>query len=136
MALDPFLGVNPIIQGLEQRRGYIEQLRQNTSRLAQSFNFVETAGAGGQRLPAVVHFACTFIEKPVVATGFTVESDMGADFPLVTAGVWRWQTDKRGYYIGCWVFVRVESATDLVIQHDFTFTGIAMKDLPAHLLDL
>lgn len=137
MAIDPFLGNNPIMDALEHRRGYIEQLRQNTSRLAQSYNFVETVGAGMIRLPTVVRFHCTFIEKPVVAYGYTVESDLiTGDFPSAVGGVYSWQIDARGFYLGCYVFAVVTANSDPTIQHDFTFTGIAMKDLPDYLLDL
>lgn len=138
MAYDPFLGTNPVVDAMEQRRGYIEQLRQNTSRLAQSYNFVETVGVGQIRLPTVVNFHCTFVQKPVVGYGYTVESDLiEGDFPASVGGVYAWQQDARGFYLGCYVFAVVTATSDTTtIQHDFTFTGIAMKDLPQYLLDL
>lgn len=137
MARDPFFGINPIMEAMEQRRGYVEQLRQNTSRLAQSYNFVETTGVGSIRLATVVRFYCTFIEKPVVSYGFTVESELvDDDFPQSCGGVYSWLLDSRGFYLGAYVFVKVDATEDPTIQHDFTFTGIAMKDLPDYLLDL
>lgn len=138
MARDPFFGPNPVVQAMEQRRGYIEQLRQNTSRLAQSYNSVTTQGGGGLRLPEVIVFNCTFVEQPVVAHGFVVETPLAEDdFPAVSAGVYDFQTDSRGYFIGAWVYVKVVVQDDYPrIHHDFTFTGIAMKDLPEYLLDL
>ena len=85
-------------------------------------------------------------------------------FPRVTAGVHRWLQDDQGFYIGAWLFFVVETLglqsqslyvlpTDsdgligtvnmpvpippdpkYTIVHDFTFTGVAMKAIPAHLL--
>ena len=86
-------------------------------------------------------------------------------FPRVTAGVQKWLQDERGFYTGAWLFFVIETMgmqfqptyvlpTDsdgmvgtvsvpypipadpnYTIIHDFTFTGIAMKAIPAHLLE-
>lgn len=137
-AYDPFIGINPVVSAMEQRRGYVEQLRQNTSRLAQSYNFVETVGVGSLVLPEMVTFNCTFVEQPVVGYGCVLESKFvaGDTLPGSTGGVFQWQTDVRGFYVGCYVYVVITGAGEPQLQHDFTFTGIAMKDLPEHLLDL
>lgn len=87
-------------------------------------------------------------------------------FPRVTAGVHKWLRDTDGFYIGAWLFFVVEtmgmqfqdtyvlptSESETVgvvsvdvplaadpgyeILHDFTFTGIAMKAIPSHLLEI
>ena len=86
-------------------------------------------------------------------------------YPRVTAGVHKWLQDERGFYIGAWLFFVVETfglqtqptyvmptdsdgavgtvampypaAADpnYTIIHDFTFTGVAMKAIPAYLLE-
>lgn len=86
-------------------------------------------------------------------------------FPRVTAGVHKWLINTDGFYIGAWLFFVIEtlgvqtSRTYVLPQtesekvgvvsipvplpadpnyeliHDFTFTGIAMKAIPAHLLE-
>ena len=137
MAIDPFLGPNPVMNILEARRGAIEQVRQNSSRLAQSFNSVETVGVGMIRLRSALIFDCSFIQKPIVGYGMTVESDLvEGDFPSCSGGVTDWRRNSRGFYLGAYVYLVVTAVEDPTIQHDFTFTGIAMKDLPEHLLDL
>lgn len=138
MATDPFFGTNPVVDALEQRRGYVEQLRQNTSRLAQSYNSVTTQGNGMLRLPTIMRFHCTFIEQPVVSYGFVLKSPLlEKDYPTSSGGVYTFQVDKRGFYLGAYCYVVVNSVDDYPeIHHDFTFTGIAMKDLPEHLLDI
>lgn len=137
-ASDPVLGTNPIVDAMEQRRGYIESLRQNTSRLAQSYNSCVTYGNGRLRLADEIEFHCTFIEQPVVAYGASVTSELAEnDYPMCTGGVFKWRVDSRGFYVGCYVFVTVDCDEDYpTVVHDFTFTGIGMKDLPDHLLDL
>lgn len=87
-------------------------------------------------------------------------------FPRVTAGVHKWLQDRDGFYTGAWLFFVVETigmqaqrtyvlptsetaSTGVVaidvplaadpnyeLLHDFTFTGVAMKSIPAHLLEL
>lgn len=138
MARDPFFGTNPVVDALERRRGYIEQLRQNTSRLAQSYNVVVTTGTGMLKLKTVVTFACTFVEQPYVSYGYVLGSDLiEGDYPSSSGGVYEYQTDERGFYIGAWVFAVVTAVEDYPsITHNFTFTGIAMKDLPDYLLDV
>jgi hypothetical protein len=86
-------------------------------------------------------------------------------YPRVTAGVHKWLQDERGFYTGAWLMFVIETVgaqfqptyvlpTDsdgyvgvvsvpvpippdpnYVITHDFTFTGVAMKAIPAHLLE-
>lgn len=138
MSYDPFIGNNPVVNAMEQRRGYIEQLRQNTSRLAQSYNTVATNGNGMLRLATVVAFNCTFVEKPMVSYGFVLDTDLTEDdYPASSGGVFKWQLDRRGFYLGAYVYVVVTCLADYPgITHNFTFTGIAMKDLPEHLLDI
>ena len=86
-------------------------------------------------------------------------------YPRVTAGVHKWLQDERGHYTGAWLFFVIEtmgmqaqrtyvlptSESERVglvsvpvpipadpnyeIIHDFTFTGVAMKAIPAYLLE-
>lgn len=86
-------------------------------------------------------------------------------YPRVTAGVHKWLIDGDGFYRGAWLFFVIEtlgvqsqptyvlpqSESDTVglvsvpvpipadpnyeILHDFTFTGTAMKAIPAYLLE-
>jgi hypothetical protein len=86
-------------------------------------------------------------------------------YPRITAGVHKWLQDDRGFYTGAWLFFVIETmglqsqqvfvqnadadnTVGLVavphpiaadpnydIVHDFTFTGVAMKAIPAHLLE-
>lgn len=79
--------------------------------------------------------------------------------PQASGGVREWVKDGRGYYTGCYVFfsVRTQAITrttpvdpdedpapvvdptaatpNYVIDHDFMFSGIAIKDVPAYLLE-
>lgn len=105
------------------------------------------------RRPSVSH--CMSLDGDALVTG---------RFPRVTAGVHKWLTDVNGFYTGAWLFFVVEtmgmqfqdayvmptSESESVgmvsmevpipadpnydILHDFTFTGIAMKAIPSHLL--
>lgn len=86
-------------------------------------------------------------------------------YPRVTAGVHKWVLDGDGFYRGAWLFFAIETlgiqsqqtyvlpqnestSIGLVsvpsplaadpnyeIIHDFTFTGTAMKAIPAYLLE-
>lgn len=135
MAHDPFLQHNPLVASLEQHRGRIEQTRENTARQAWAYGTVTTNGSGSSQLTTVLPFNVTFIERPMVSTGYSTTADLAVDdFPLVTAGVWRWWQDSRGFYLGAYVFFYIESGVSYGLIHDFTFSGVALKDLPDYLL--
>lgn len=140
--------VEPGFQALEQRRGQLDQIRENTSRLATCQLSFHTHGWGEFKLPAVSYFTSTFIERPFVATAVSLDGDKLVDtrFPRVSAGVYRWLQDAKGYYTGAWVYFVVDTQSPFItttvtgdpgydLIHDFQFTGIAIKALPSHLLD-
>ena len=115
------------------------QNQENASRYARFECDFVTTGALNQQYPDAVMFDCSFAQKPRIYTGMYVDSaslQSLTTFPAVTVGVSRWISDPNGIYTGAYVFFRVDTTlADLEIQHSFMFTGIAMKYLPAHLLD-
>lgn len=140
--------IEPGFQALEQRRSQLDAIRENSSRLATSRLTFTTHGWGEIKLPDVSYFSGTFIERPGVATGFCIDGDalVPTRFPRVTAGVYKWLQDSSGFYIGAWVFLVVDTQSSFIettvaadpgydLIHDFTFTGVATKALPAHLLE-
>jgi hypothetical protein len=159
--------VEPGFQASELRRGQLDAIRENTSRLAVCQTSYETHGNGEFKLPTCTYFTCTFVTRPHIAAGLSVDGDALQPhyFPRVTVGVYRWLTDVKGYYTGAWVFFvvstrdpcwlgntsvsrSVKARTAYVgsnydpcadpgydLIHDLQFTGIAIKELPSHLLD-
>lgn len=140
--------VEPGFQALEQRRGQLDAIRENTARLATAQMTFATHGWGEFKLPEVAYFGVTFIERPLVSYGVSVDGDalVPTRFPRVTAGVYKWLQDVKGFYTGAWVFFVVDTQSLFIpttvttdpgydLIHDFQFTGIAAKILPAHLLD-
>lgn len=141
--------VDPGFQAIEQRRGKLDAIRENTSRLANAHLTFTTHGWGEFKLPNVAYFKATFIEQPAVACGVALDGDklISTRFPRVTAGVYRWLQDAKGNYIGAWVFFVVDTQNTYIsttvttdpgydLIHYLSFTGIAGKVLPAHLLDM
>ena len=140
--------VDPGFQAAEQRRGQLDAIRENTSRLATVHLSFNTHGWGEFKLPEVAYFGCTFIEQPAIASGVVVDGDklVVTRFPRVTAGAYRWLRDSKGYYTGAWAFFVVDTQNTYIattvthdpgydLTHYLSFTGIAAKILPAHLLD-
>lgn len=132
----PF-GVNPFVDVGEAHRGRVEQTRENSARQAWSYASLATHGIGEVQHLTVVPFDCTFIELPKVSSGFYIDGDLLIDgqFPTVTAGIWKWQQDRRGYYVGAYVFFVLGGDANMDLVHDFTFSGVAIKDLPDYLMD-
>ena len=139
---------DPGFQALEARRQTLDAIRENSSRLASCRLTFETHGWGEVMLPNVQYFGGAFIDIPSVATGFALDGDtlVPTRFPRVTAGVYRWLQDRQGFYVGAWVFIVVDTQSPYIattinsdpgydMLHDFTFTGVATKALPAHLLE-
>jgi len=140
--------IDPGFQALEQRRGQLDAIRENSARLATAQLSFTTHGWGEFKLPEVAYFGVTFIERPLLASGVSIDGDalIPTRFPRVTAGVYRWLQDVKGFYIGAWVFFVVDTQSSFIttsvtsdpgydLVHDLQFTGIAAKILPAHLLD-
>jgi len=139
--------VEPGFAAIEQRRGILEAHRENTSRLAIAQCSFSTHGWGEFKVPEVAYFTSTFIARPSVSVGTSVDGDalVATRFPRVTAGVYRWLQDVRGFYTGAWVFFVVDTQSAFIntnrpdpgydLIHDLTFAGIAIKALPSHLLD-
>lgn len=134
-------------QNMEDRRRQLLQTQENSTRLAQAFAHFTTTGWGEWTIPHVVRFDCTFVEKPTVAHGYAIEDEDLVDtrFPRGWGGVYRWQQNYKGFYTGAWVFFIVETQSLTIdtfedepgytLTHFFHFTGMALKDVPAHLLE-
>lgn len=137
MALDPFFSVNPLVSSLNQNQRRQEQVRENSSRQAWSYATLKTTGTGEVLHKTVVPFDCTFIERPRVAYGFHMDGDalIPGLYPVCSAGVWKWQQDRREFYVGAYIFFVVDGDDSYDIIHDFTFSGIAMKDIPDYLME-
>lgn len=133
----PLASINPIVTAMEHARGRQEQTRENSARQAWSYAELTTHGVGEVQHATVVPFDCTFIQRPRVTSGWSIDGDTLVDgfFPTVSAGVWKWQTDSRGFYLGAYVCFVIGGDPGYDLLHDFTFSGIALKDLPSHLAD-
>lgn len=138
-----------LLDEVDHRRQKSEQNRENAARLAQSYAVFKTTGQGSHQYDEKVTFGVTFTEKPIVCYGSVLDVDDLADLlgyededacplPITSGFVVNWDQDDRGFYVGCWVAVRVNfPITDGVdptampeIEHHFTFGAIAMKDIP------
>jgi hypothetical protein len=140
MEVDPFVA-------LEMRRRRVSQDQENSARLAQTFAFYTTTGWGEFKDPEVINFDCTFIHEPYIAHGYSTNGDklVLTRYPRAWGFVFQWKQDNRGYYVGAWVATVVETqafdipTTELdpgySIDHSFTFTGIAIKDLQVELME-
>lgn len=133
---------------LEDHRRHLLQTQENSTRLAQSFAHFTSKGWGEFSMEGVTRFDCTFIEKPTIAHGYALEDDdlINDRFPRCWGGSYKWQRNNKGFYVGCWIFFIVETQSILIdtfslepnynITHFFSFTGLATKDVPSHLLEL
>lgn len=153
-----------VADDVEYRRVEYERHEENSARLAHAYARFTSTGQGSIEFERRVDFDMTFVERPYVAHGHFVDLDTleeqqdletgdGPILPLVTAYVTDWDTDDRGFYVGCWCAVRVfypdayivmdlevavpiiDSMMPVKIEHDFTFSGTALKDIPMDLTD-
>lgn len=135
----------------ERARGEQERHKENAARLAQAYAEFDTTGQGSIEFEQRVNFGLTFIEKPIVAYGTEIDVDALDELldndsetnnvpalPLCTGFVTEWDRDDRDFYIGCWIAARVSfpsspavpTETPVALTHHFTFSAIAMKDVP------
>lgn len=131
MALDP----------LNQRIADEARHRENKGRLAHAYARFKTVGNGTFEFDARVDFGMTFVERPFIACGWQIDetADDSETYPHATGFVTNWDTTEREHYVGCWVAVTVsppylgevvEEFPEYRVWHDFTFSGIALKDIP------
>lgn len=133
---------------LNQRQEELARHRENKGRLAQAYARFKTTGQGTVEFEDRVEFGLTFIERPFIATGWQINLDQARDaldvssnddvnLPQVTGYVTDWDTTSREHYVGCWVAVSVTYSEEypadaqIKIFHDFTWAGIALKDIPS-----
>ena len=130
---------------LERRRQHLDQVRENSPRLAFSFARYATTGWGEIHAAEAITFDCTFQEKPFVSSSFEIDATtlVSGQYPRVTSGVCSWITTAKGFYVGAWICIVVDpgdktadTIPDYAINHNFTFAGIAIKNLPDYLLDI
>ena len=144
---DPF-------RDMERRRGWVNQNAENSGRLAHAYAVFETTGWGEAAFEDCFEFRLTFVEVPVVSYGSRIisasnlpvdnEDDVLVDtrFPRCSGMVYQYKQDNRGFFTGAWCLATVDTRSPYVpttvtedpgyaIEHWFTFSGIALKDLPA-----
>lgn len=135
---------------LEHRRGRIEQVNENSGRMAEAFARFRSVGQGSIEFPDRVDFGLTFIEEPYMSFGSFVDTDaldellgdtsgnLPPQLPLCSGYVTDWDRDDRGFYVGAWVGVRVwfpyEAGVwpdaEVEMFHHYTFKAVAIKDVP------
>lgn len=141
-----------LMDELERKRERATRDAENSARLAQAYAVFTSVGQGSTQYKKRVPFGLTFTEKPVISYAAEVDSDELRDvledyfegdppeddsslsFPQCTGFVTSWDRDERDFYVGCWIAanVRLEGIpdVDVSVSHHFTFSGIAMKDIP------
>ncbi len=136
-----------IVDELEERQRYKDRVSENSARVAVAWATFDTVGQGSVYFDEKIDFDVTFIEQPMVAYGGTIDADELSNMQALDAGdagilpvccgfVTDWDTDTRGYYTGAWVAVRVYFPDGVAIDaevemtHNFTFTAVALKDVP------
>ena len=123
-------------------RGRIEQVKENSGRLAKVFAHYTTTGWGEIAVPEVIEFDCTFLTEPTFTSGIALADRIELlpnRFPRVTAGVYRWRKNAKQQWTGAWVFFCVDTFSaavptssldpNYVLHHHLSFEAVAYKDV-------
>lgn len=128
--------------GLLEIRGALKDAqKENSARQARNVATWTTTGVGEVKVEKCFAFAATFIYEPIFTSGYALDEDddlVTGSFPRAYAGVYDWKRDTRGYYTGAWVFFVVTAngrPVNYTLHHHLSWQGMALKDLPAHLLE-
>ncbi len=131
---------------LEARRAQLEAQRENSARRAQCSLTYTTTGTGEIMLTTPLRFTMRFTEEPCFTYGMVLDADtdlVKGHFPRASGGVHDWLTDSD-LYVGAYLFFTVDTIgpgevlgnePNYKIHHHLRWDGMAIKDLPAHLLD-
>jgi hypothetical protein len=127
------------------------QNKENAARLAHAFGVWETTGWGEFEPEDAIRFDAPYLDRPSVGYGSSLRDDddtaqlRSTRFPRCSGTVKDWDQDKNGFYTAAWVIITVEDRSALVtptdpdpdptyhIVHDFTFLGVAFKDILPHM---
>lgn len=139
-------------RSLEQHRGLVDQHKENQARLAVSYADYVTTGWGEFEPDYSFDFNCIFVDQPFVSEGTRVDEKtplVAQQFPTCKVGVSRWRQDADGNYTGAWLWFKVmqieyqvwrysfpEEYAYYRIFHHVRFEGVALKALPAWVLDI
>jgi hypothetical protein len=130
--------VNPML-ALQMRQAQVAQTKENAGRHAVYEAVCESIATGS--------FLSPFIERPQLYYGTYIDASQLHPatlirpllLPVATGGVFQWVLNARGFYLGAHVYYVVSWAftgdvTTLVVEHHFTFSGIATKGVSGDLL--
>jgi hypothetical protein len=109
-----------------------ETQRENGARWGVSSHTLATKGTTSLRVGDPLIFEMPFIAPPAIATGVAILKDYDPTsgwMPRVSTGVWQWHRNVKGHYTGAYVYIRVDGVLNSELQHHFTFSGTAYKDL-------
>lgn len=128
----------------EIQRAALERNKENRARLAIVSGRFTAQGEGLAEFDDGVDFALAYLDMPYVMTGVHFDLDEadlaeGTLPPQVTGFVTDWDQNEQGFYTGAYCAAVItwgtDGSSDVVIpdgfelQIDFTFAGMAMKDV-------
>lgn len=119
----------------EERRSWIDQVSENSARLARVGLYVESTGSGEVLMTAPVEFGISFTEVPHFTSGFELKSGVVAGhYPIASAFAYGWLFNAdhslcTGVYLG---FVVDDADGNLPhrIAHHLRFEAEAIKMMP------
>lgn len=120
----------------EERRQWIDQVGENSARLARVGLYVESTGAGEVLMTQPIEFGISFTEVPHFTSGYELKSGVVAGkFPSASAFVYGWlfnadHTLCTGVYLG-FVIDDAEGNLPHRIAHHLRFEAEAIKMMPA-----
>lgn len=95
------------------------------ARVGRSVHKVFTKGRGDVRVAQPVTFALTFCEEPIFTAGLALGGGQPLVehlYPLATVGVYKWQRDSRGMYVGAYLWVSVTAGINTQFAGDAYLT--------------
>lgn len=119
------------------RTARIEAQRDNAARLGFSQHRIQSTGFGSVRRTSPIRFSVAFLEEPFFTQGATLVSrdeELESD-PFGVSGVYQWDRNPKGHYIGAYVYLNVVTGDFLSgsgsvrMIHNLLFQGMAYKDL-------
>lgn len=136
-----------LLDDLDRRRETAARHRENSGRLAQAYAEFTSTGQGTLEYEERIDFNVIFVERPFVSHAGVVDTQSVKDLvgrvalPQISGFVTEWDVDEADFYRGCWVAARIDFPTwefidlavDVVVDHHFTFTGIALKNIEPEL---
>lgn len=118
-----------VVQAHQKRESH----RENAAGFGTFYSTFESRGTGDLVPSEPLKFDLPMFDEPAMTHGLILRQSPDRDYyalPLATAGVYRWQRNRRGFYVGAYLYFHVECRVHDSVLQELEAAGQDSSSLP------